>query len=76
MLLVVLLRQDRNPGIRDSTKLGTAHPDHLTQLWTGTHPDALTALTRATHITLTDTTWGPSTHLWTTLTNTQTTGTP
>ncbi|MFF9794849.1 hypothetical protein, partial [Streptomyces bacillaris] len=25
MVLVVLLRQDRNPGIRDSTNLSTAH---------------------------------------------------
>ncbi|MFD5557811.1 DUF6919 domain-containing protein [Streptomyces sp. NPDC127068] len=44
------------------------HPDDLAAVWSGIDPGALTALRSAVHITVTDTTWGPSTRLWTTLT--------
>jgi hypothetical protein len=43
-------------------------PHDLAAVWSGIAPDALTALRSAVHVTLADTTWGPSTRLWTTLT--------
>ncbi|MFE2045325.1 DUF6919 domain-containing protein [Streptomyces sp. NPDC059477] len=48
------------------------HPyrsEDINHAWPGTHPAARSALTRASHITLTDTTWGPSPRLWDALRN-------
>ncbi|WP_332010730.1 DUF6919 domain-containing protein [Streptomyces uncialis] len=44
-------------------------PEDINHAWPGTAPAARSALTRASHITLTDTTWGPSSRLWDALRN-------
>ncbi|MEW1551892.1 DUF6919 domain-containing protein [Streptomyces tsukubensis] len=78
--LHLVIHQPGRPATRDripvTCRNGTAvtwfgdsyRPEDLAAVWSGIHPDALTALTGAVHVTLTDTTWGPSTRLWDALT--------
>ncbi|MFD4833339.1 DUF6919 domain-containing protein [Streptomyces uncialis] len=55
---------------RDVTWFGDPYrPGDLAAVWSGIHPDALAVLSSAVHITLADTTWGPSARLWDALTD-------